>query len=454
MVLARKVAVVGSGISGLSAAHSLLGHAEVTLFEAGSYFGGHTHTVDVTLPTPQGMLTHGVDTGFLVYNERTYPNLIALFEQLHVATVKSDMSFSVQVPGAMGSKTLEWSGSSLATVFAQRSNAWNPRFLKMLWDLMRFNKLATQLASSGKDAAMTQPLRVFLQAHQFSQEFKDWYFLPMLGCIWSCPEDQMLEFPVATMVRFCHNHGLLQVTNRPQWYTVAGGARHYVDKIIAGIADKRLNCPVQLIERDEQGVRIITDGRAERFDKVVIATHAPQALAMLRDASAQERTVLGVMRTQANRAVLHTDASVLPKERKAWAAWNYVRSHSHGDWGSCDGATQPSPDKRVCLHYLVNKLQPLPFTQPVVVSLNPTSPIARNHIMGEFDYAHPVFDAAAIAAQNQLADMQGQLHTYYAGAWTGYGFHEDGLKSGLAVARHLLSEWHGAAQPVTQASFA
>ena len=454
MAFAHKVAVVGSGISGLSAANSLLGHADVTLFEAGSHFGGHTHTVDITLPTPQGMLTHGVDTGFLVYNERTYPNLIALFAQLGVATAKSDMSFSVQVPGAMGSKTLEWSGSSLATVFAQRSNAWNPRFLKMLWDLMRFNKLATQLASSGKDAAMTQPLRDFLQTHQFSQEFKDWYFLPMLGCIWSCPEDQMLEFPVATMVRFCHNHGLLQVTNRPQWYTVAGGARHYVDKIIAGIADKRLNCPVQLIERDEQGVRIITDGRVERFDKVVIATHAPQALAMLRDASEQERTVLGVMRTQANRAVLHTDASVLPKERKAWAAWNYVRGNAQSDSGARSDATQRAPDKRVCLHYLINKLQPLPFTQPVVVSLNPTAPIARKHIMGEFDYAHPVFDAAAIAAQNQLPDMQGQQHTYYAGAWTGYGFHEDGLKSGLAAARHLLNKWHGATQPATQGSFA
>ena len=442
MSKAHTVAVIGSGISGLSVAHSLQGHAQVTLFEAGEYFGGHTHTVDITLPTPQGLRTYGVDTGFLVYNERTYPNLIALFDQLGVATVKSDMSFSVQVPTALNGQPLEWSGSSLATVFAQRSNLWNPRFLKMLWDLKRFNKLATDLVVSGQEAAMTQPLRSFLQEHKFSQEFQDWYFLPMLGCIWSCPVNQMLEFPVATMVRFCHNHGLLQVSNRPQWYTVQGGAREYVNKIIAGIADKRVNSPVHLVERDEQGVRVITDGHAERFDKVVIATHAPQAMAMLRDASAQELAVLGSLRTQANHAVLHTDASVLPKNRSAWAAWNYVGAQAGTHVGKHPDATASN---RVCLHYLINKLQPIPFKQPVVVSLNPSSVIAQKHIMGEFDYAHPIFDAAAIAAQKQLPQLQGQRHTYFCGAWTGYGFHEDGLKSGLAVARQILGQWNGAA---------
>ena len=431
MTTSRKIAVVGSGISGLATAHSLAGHAEVTLFEAGDYFGGHTHTVDITLPTPQGERTHGIDTGFLVYNERTYPNLIALFAQLGVVTAKSEMSFSVQVPGAKRGGALEWSGSSLATVFAQRSNLWNPSFLKMLWDVLRFNKLSTALATSGQEAAQKQPLRQFLAEHRFSREFTDWYFLPMLGCIWSCPVDQMLEFPVATMVRFCHNHGLLQVTNRPQWFTVQGGARNYVDKITALIADKRLNCPVQLVERDAEGVRVVTEGRVERFDKIVIATHAPEALAMLRDASTEERAVLGAMRTQANRAVLHTDSSVLPKERSVWAAWNYERS-------TVAGGQEP----RVCLHYLINKLQPIPFEQPVVVSLNPNREIARNHVVEEFDYAHPVFDGPAIAAQQRLGDLQGQQHTFFCGAWTGYGFHEDGLKSGLGVARQLLKEWH------------
>jgi uncharacterized protein len=432
MPLPLKVAIIGSGISGLSVAHSLVGQADITLFEAGSYFGGHTHTVDVTLPTPQGMQTHGIDTGFLVYNERTYPNLIALFDRLRVATAKSEMSFSVQVPGALGQRALEWSGNNLQSVFAQRSNLWNPRFLGMLWDMLRFNRLCTAIAKANNETKLAQPLGEFIQEHRFSPAFCNWYLLPMLGCIWSCPTDQMLLFPVATMIRFCHNHGLMQLTNRPQWYTVKGGARHYVDKIIAQIPDKRLNTPVQLIERDAQGVRVVTANKAERFDKVVIATHAPQALAMLRDASARERDVLGGLRTQANLAVLHTDASVLPSQRSTWAAWNYVRGEG------------PQEQASVCLHYLINKLQPIPFTQPVLVSLNPTRPIAPEHVLGEFSYAHPVFDAAAMQAQQRLVDIQAVNHTYFCGAWTGYGFHEDGLKSGLAVARQLLHLLHAA----------
>ena len=424
----RKIAIVGSGISGLAVAHSLQGLADITLYEAGDYFGGHTHTVDVTLPGAQGPVTHGVDTGFLVFNERTYPNLISLFAQLGVHTVASDMSFSVKVPGALNGQTLEWSGSNLDTVFAQRSNLLRPRFLKMLSEVLRFNALCNRMAQANVDAQLHQPLSEFLLENRFSPEFRDWYFLPMLGCIWSCPTDQMLQFPVATMIRFCHNHGLIQVTNRPRWFTVQGGARHYVDKIIAKIADKRLNTPVRLIERDEQGVRIVTDGQVERFDEVVICSHSDQALAMLRDASASEREVLGAIRYQANVAVLHTDASVLPARPKAWAAWNYERSAS---------AAQEST--RVCLHYLLNRLQPLPFQQPVVVSLNPVSAIAPERIVGQYDYAHPVFDLAAIEAQKRVPQMQGQQHTWFAGAWMGYGFHEDGLKAGLGVARQLLS---------------
>ena len=424
----RKIAIVGSGISGLAVAHSLQGLADITLYEAGDYFGGHTHTVDVTLPGAQGPVTHGVDTGFLVFNERTYPNLISLFAQLGVHTVASDMSFSVKVPGALNGQTLEWSGSNLDTVFAQRSNLLRPRFLKMLSEVLRFNALCNRMAQANVDAQLHQPLSEFLLENRFSPEFRDWYFLPMLGCIWSCPTDQMLQFPVATMIRFCHNHGLIQVTNRPRWFTVQGGARHYVDKIIAKIADKRLNTPVRLIERDAQGVRIVTDGQVERFDEVVICSHSDQALAMLRDASASEREVLSAIRYQANVAVLHTDASVLPARPKAWAAWNYERSAS---------AAQEST--RVCLHYLLNRLQPLPFQQPVVVSLNPVSAIAPERIVGQYDYAHPVFDLAAIEAQKRVPQLQGQQHTWFAGAWMGYGFHEDGLKAGLGVARQLLS---------------
>ncbi|WP_312259807.1 FAD-dependent oxidoreductase [Limnohabitans sp.] len=430
-----KLAIVGSGISGLAVAHTLKDHADITVFEAGDYFGGHTHTVDVTLPTPQGMVTHGVDTGFLVFNERTYPNLIQLFADLNVETAPSDMSFSVKVPGALNGKTLEWSGTDLNSVFAQRRNLINPRFWRMLADVMRFNALCTRIAQEQREAQLQQPLSEFLRSHKFSEPFRDWYFLPMLGCIWSCPTDQMLQFPVATMIRFCHNHGLIQVTNRPQWFSVVGGARHYVEKILAGVHDKRLNTPVRLIERDAQGVRIVTDGHAERFDQVVIATHTDQALGLLREPSTYERSLLGAIRYQDNRAVLHTDASVLPANAKTWAAWNYERA-----------ASSERESSRVCLHYLLNRLQRIPFAQPVVVSLNPVQAIDPATIVGEYDYAHPVFDVAAIEAQKRLPLLQGQQHTWYAGAWTGYGFHEDGLKSGLQVGRALLKQIHEQAQ--------
>ncbi len=427
-----KVAIVGSGISGLAVAHALSGRADITLFEAGSYFGGHTHTVDITLPTPQGPITHGVDTGFLVFNERTYPNLIQLFSDLGVATSKSDMSFSVKVPGAFGRRGLEWSGSSLNTLFAQRGNLFNGRFLRMLRDLMRFNKLATQIAEAGHDADLMQPLGEFLDKHHFGADFRDWYFLPMIGCIWSCPTDQMLQFPVATMIRFCYNHGLIQVADRPQWWTVSGGARNYVSKIIANIADKRLNTPVLRLMRSERGVDVVTAAGTQAFDEVVLATHSDQALALLEAPTALESETLGAIRYQPNRAVLHTDTSVLPSRRMAWAAWNYERPQLGGSAGG-DSAS-------VCLHYLINMLQPVPWQQPVVVSLNPLREIERKHVMGEFDYAHPVFDLAAIRAQGVMPQLQGRQHTWFCGAWMGYGFHEDGLKAGLSVARQLLIE--------------
>jgi len=427
------VAIVGSGISGLAAAHTLADLANITLYEAGTYFGGHTHTVDVTLPDRQGKpTTFGVDTGFLVLNERTYPELLALLAQLGVPLAKSDMSFSVQAPGALGGGVLAWSGSSLAGVFAQRRNLVHPRFWRMLADIVRFNRIATRLAERGEDLAanspLLQPLGEFLHEKGFSNGFRDWYFLPMMGCIWSCPTEQMLRFPVATMVRFCHNHGLLQITHRPQWFTVAGGARQYVEKIVAGVADRRLNTPVQRVLRDAQGVRVLSEGRVERFDAVVLACHSDQALAVLGDtATADERAVLGAVRYQDNRAVLHTDTSVLPAERKAWAAWNYQRG---------PGAQRDAG--QICLHYWINALQPLPVAQTVVVSLNPQSGIDPAHVIGEYHYAHPVFDLTAIRAQAQVPALQGQQHTYFAGAWMGYGFHEDGLKAGQQAARALM----------------
>lgn len=427
-----RIAIVGSGIAGLAAAHTLTGLADLSLFEAGDYFGGHTHTVDVTLPDAAGRpVTFGVDTGFLVLNERTYPNLLALLEQLDVPVAPSDMSFSVQAPGAgPGGSTLEWSGSDLSTVFAQRANLRNPRFWRMLGDILRFNRLTTRLAQRGDDlgadSPLLEPLGDFLDRHRFSAAFREWYFLPMMGCIWSCPTDQMLRFPVATMVRFCHNHGLIQVTHRPQWYTVAGGARQYVERIVARIPDRRLNSPVQQVLRDAHGVQVVTEGRVERFDAIVMACHSDQALRILGpSATGEEAALLGAIRYQPNRAVLHTDASVLPRRAPAWAAWNY----------EAGGA---SSEPRVCLHYLINRLQPLPVQTPVIVSLNPQSAIDPSLVAGEYEYAHPVFDLAAIRAQKQITQLQGRHHTWFAGAWLGYGFHEDGLKAGLRAAHEII----------------
>ncbi|GAP35513.1 FAD-dependent oxidoreductase [Piscinibacter sakaiensis] len=431
----RRIAVVGAGISGLGAALALSrepARASVTLYEADGRFGGHTNTVDVAIETPGGRIRHGVDTGFLVYNERTYPRFIALLEELGIAGTATDMSFSVRLPH----EDLEWNGSSLDTVFAQRSNLLRPRFWRLLAQVLRFNRVCTALAReaerSGAAAPLEQSIGDFLDAHCFDGFFRDAYFLPMVGCIWSCPTEQMLRFPIATMIRFCHNHGLLQVADRPRWFTVPGGARRYVERIVERLPDARLGQPVRAIRRlppggGEAGVMLLTAAGAERYDEVVLACHSDQALALLDDATPGEREVLGAIRYQPNRAVLHTDASVLPRRRRAWAAWNY------------EHAGDPAREQRqVCLHYLINQLQPLPFETPVVVTLNPLREPAAGTVQGDFQYAHPVFDTAAIRAQQRLPALQGLAHTWYCGAWTRYGFHEDGLMSGQDVARALL----------------
>ncbi len=426
----RRIAVVGSGISGLATALRLSADAQVTLFETGDHFGGHAHTVDVTLDG----VTHGVDTGFLVFNHRTYPQLVKLFAELGVATAASDMSFSVQAPAS----GLEWSGSDLGGVFAQRRNLVSPRFLSMLAQILRFNRLATQLAVTAADAELQEPIGDFLDRHRFGAAFREGYFLPMIGCIWSCPTDQMLRFPVATMIRFCHNHGLIQVADRPQWHTVAGGSRNYVDAIVRRLADVRLRTPVQQVRRvppgdGAAGVMVTSAGRSERFDEVVLACHSDQSLALLADATADERVVLGAVRYHANHAVLHTDTAMLPRRPRAWAAWNYERAP--------DAAREQAA---VCLHYLINRLQPLPWQRPVVVSLNPCREPDPARVIGRYDYAHPVFDQAAIEAQRRLPEIQGGSHVWFAGAWTRYGFHEDGLMSALDVVDRMRRAWAGA----------
>jgi predicted NAD/FAD-binding protein len=419
-----KVAIVGSGISGLGCAHALLAERQhgiqVTLFESEHRPGGHTNTVDVRLDG----IEHPVDTGFLVFNERTYPNLIRLFDELDVPTAKSDMSFAVSVPAGRGGRRLEWAGTDLNSVFAQRRNLASPSFLAMVADILRFNRQATRIAR-GEQAAEQQTLGEFLDRHRYGESFRRWYLLPMAAAIWSCPMRTMLAYPLAMFLRFCDNHGLLQVNDRPQWFTVAGGARQYVRKILSRLPDARLGLPVLEVTRNEAAgkVNVRTAQGVEAFDHVVLACHSDQSAALLADADAAERGLLGDVCYQPNRAVLHTDVRLMPRLRSVWSSWNYLS----------DGGDEPN----VSVTYLLNKLQPLPFSTPVLVSLNPLVEPEPAQVIAEFEYAHPIFDASAAAAQRRLPEIQGRRRVWLAGAWTGFGFHEDGLKSGLAVAKAL-----------------
>nr|WP_281983770.1 FAD-dependent oxidoreductase [Azonexus hydrophilus] len=420
----QRIAVVGAGISGLASAWLLSRRYDVTLFEAGDYLGGHTNTVDVTVDG----FTHPVDTGFLVFNERTYPNLIAMFALLGVDSVATEMSFAV----SLRKPELEWAGSNLATVFGQKRNLLRPAFWRMLGDILRFNRESTAwLLSHPGDS---RSLGEFLDAGGYSREFADWYLLPMAAAIWSCPTGQMRAMPLGPFVRFCNNHGLLQIFDRPAWRTVSGGARSYVRKLAEQLADVRVACPVSAVTREAAGLRVTHARGSDHYDQVVMACHSDQSLAILGyTASDAQREVLAAIRYQPNRAILHTDPALLPRQRSLWSAWNYFAG---------EGAPGEQP---VGVSYLINKLQPLPFSTPVVVTLNPVSEPAPDKVLAEFDYAHPVFDATAIAAQERLPEVQGENGIWLAGAWGSYGFHEDGLKSALRVANALgvQAPWQG-----------
>lgn len=408
------LAVIGSGISGLASAYlAQLNGYQVHLFEKASYFGGHTHTIDITL---QGQ-TFPVDTGFLVHNDKTYPNLVQLFSNLGVEVVASDMSLSIQILG----QGLEWGGKDLASVFAQKRNLLYPPFYRMLLDIMRFNKNAQSLLSLCENSTQIT-LRDLLEEQKFSAEMRDWYIVPMAAAIWSTPAEKILDFPAATFLRFCINHHLLQVEGRPQWKTVKGGARVYVEKMLAEISEKSLDCAVLSATRQPTGVLLTTEKGDFKFDKVLFATHADQTLKILKDASEMENKILSQFHFQKNQAIVHLDSSFLPQRKKIWSAWNYVSS----------------PDqKNVSVSYLINQLQPLPTTLPVLVTLNPHKPVAQDLLLKTISYHHPVFTPDSIAAQSQMDQIQERNNTFFAGAWMGYGFHEDGLKAALRVAQVL-----------------
>lgn len=408
-----RIAIIGSGISGLASAWLLSRRYAVTLFEANRRLGGHTNTVDVKLDG----ISYPVDTGFLVFNRRTYPNLCALFAHLGVATVATEMSFSV----SLQQPRLEWAGSSLASLFAQPGNLARPGFWRMLQDILRFNRETTEIDLTVSSALS---LGTYLKEHGYSREFRDWYLLPMAASIWSCPAQQMLDYPLSSFVSFCRNHGLLQVFDRPKWETVKGGARNYVRHMAREISDIRLATPISSVVRETGGVCVKHAGRSERFDAVVFACHSDQTLKLLGDgASAEERRLLGAVVYQPNRAVLHTDPALLPQRKAVWSAWNYLAGEAT--------AAAAAP---VSVSYLLNRLQPLPFKQPVIVSLNPFREPAAERVIAEFDYEHPIFDLGSVDAQAGLAALQGGQRSWFCGAWTGHGFHEDGLRSALAVA--------------------
>lgn len=410
-----RIAIIGSGIAGLSAGWLLAPHHQVTVYESAGYAGGHSNTVDVCL---DGLLWP-VDTGFLVHNDRTYPNLIQLFRLLGVTTYDSDMSFSVRHDGA----GLEWSGTSLNTLFAQRRNLLRPAFLSMVADILRFNRNAQQHLSEARSSGIT--LGELLDRHRYSRSFREWYLLPMGAAIWSSPLEGIEAFPAETFIQFCINHGLLQIADRPQWRTVVGGSREYVTAIRRRVTDVRLNTEVTSVHRSADGVAVTTASGTDIYERVILATHSDQSARLLKDASEGERSVLGSVAYLPNVAFLHTDASLMPRRRKAWSAWNYL------------AAASTRGDQPVAVTYWLNQLQDLPFKTPVFVTLNPESPPAPEHVIQRFDYAHPQLDQGAYAAQKRLADIQGTRGVFFAGAWTGYGFHEDGLKAGMRVARLL-----------------
>ena len=409
-----KIAIVGTGISGMLTAYLLSDSHDITVFEKNDYIGGHTHTHDVEA---QGR-TFAVDTGFIVFNEVTYPNFVKLLRRLDVPWKNSRMSFSLRCEQT----GLEFSPSSLDQLFAQRRNLLRPAFYRMVLDIFRFRKEALKLLEARDDRVT---LAEYLEREKYSPLFIEKFILPMGAAVWSADPLRFRQFPARNFVEFFHNHGFLQVRNQPQWLVVKGGSRQYVEKLIKPFANRiRVNCPVESISRHEGHVEIRSKGGGtERFDAVVLAVHSDEALALLSDPSEAEKEVLGALPYQENSTVLHTDPSLLPRHRKCWASWNYhVPRESLG---------------RVALTYDMNILQGLDAPVEFCVTLNRPAEIDPAKVIRRLLYSHPVYTPAGVAAQVRREEISGVRRTYYCGAYWSYGFHEDGVKSALAVCKHF-----------------
>jgi predicted NAD/FAD-binding protein len=419
----EKIAIIGSGISGLTSAYFLQEKYDVFLYEKNDYFGGHSNTVEIDYDDKK----IAVDTGFIVFNHQTYPNLKAFFKLLDVAYEESNMSFAAKIDDGK----IEYCGTSLGGVFAQQKNIFNPQFLLMICNILRFNKKAEEILQKPFNASYS--LKNLLDDLRLKKYFRQYYLLPMSGAIWSCPLATMLEYPAQSFVRFFKNHGLLTTNNQPQWYTVSGGSKNYVQKIIKSLGDKAIiNDEVIGVWRNNAGGVLVKSKNSEKiFDKVVFANHADDALRLMQNASASEVEILSNFKYQKNLAILHRDSSVMPKSKKAWASWVYS-NNSKKDNG------------QISLSYWMNNLQNIDKNYPLFVTLNPNSKIDLHKIFASFNYDHPIFDAAAVAAQERIGEIQGIDRFYFCGAYQKYGFHEDGISSAIKMMEKLgvKTPWH------------
>ena len=413
-----RIAIVGAGVSGLVSAHLLGGRHEVTVFEAAGYAGGHTNTIRVDTADA----THQVDTGFIVFNDRNYPNFERLLQRLGVASQASSMTFSV----SDGRGDFEYNGSSPNGLFAKRGHLVTPWFHRMVADMARFNRAARELARTYGDGRGDGPsLGHWLEQQRFSKPFIDRLIVPQASAVWSADPAQMWTFPARFLAEFFENHGMLSLRNRPQWRTVSGGSARYVEALLATFGGRlRLRTPVQtILRRDDHVLVTPLGGDPEPFDEVILATHSDQALALLGDASDRERALLGAIPYQANEAVLHTDVRMLPRRRRAWASWNYH--------------LRDRPDNRTTVTYHMNRLQSLSAEQEFCVTLNRTAEIDPAHIIRTIAYSHPVYTGDGVAAQRRFAEINAQNRTHFCGAYWGWGFHEDGVVSALRVAERF-----------------